>query len=280
MSKLSTPLKTHGGKFYLADKIVAMMPKHRNYVEPFAGGLSVLLAKDHANTAEVINDVDHLVTVFWRVMAHPTMFRMFRRKCEATPFGQTFWVRHRPNVRNCKNQSQFVNLAFDFFRHIRMSLAGRGKSFAPITTTRLRRGMNEQASAWLGAVEGLTEVHERLKGVVVLNEPAVGVIEKMDDPETLFYCDPPYVHSTRATTNDYYYEMTDDQHRSLLSRLASIEGKFMLSGYRSQLYDSYADEFGWNRTEFELPNNAAGGKSKRKMVECVWTNFEIEGTSK
>lgn len=46
MSKLTGPLKWHGGKSYLADWIISLMPKHLHYVEPYAGGLAVLLAKD------------------------------------------------------------------------------------------------------------------------------------------------------------------------------------------------------------------------------------------
>jgi DNA adenine methylase len=29
----------------------------------------------------------------------------------------------------------------------------------------------------------------------------------------------------------------------------------------------------WTRHEFSLPNQAAGGKQKRRMVEVVWCNF-------
>jgi hypothetical protein len=29
----------------------------------------------------------------------------------------------------------------------------------------------------------------------------------------------------------------------------------------------------WNCREFRLSNNAAGGKSKRRMTECLWMNF-------
>src|SRR5262249_48331117 len=32
------PLKTHGGKGPIARWIVGLMPRHRRYVEPFAGG--------------------------------------------------------------------------------------------------------------------------------------------------------------------------------------------------------------------------------------------------
>jgi D12 class N6 adenine-specific DNA methyltransferase len=55
--RISPPLKWHGGKWYLAPKIVALMPAHVHYVEPFAGGLSVLLAKDPAGVSEVVNDI-------------------------------------------------------------------------------------------------------------------------------------------------------------------------------------------------------------------------------
>jgi hypothetical protein len=29
----------------------------------------------------------------------------------------------------------------------------------------------------------------------------------------------------------------------------------------------------WTRHDFDLPNNAAGGDKKRRMVESVWTNY-------
>ena len=40
--KLRSPLKWHGGKSYLARRIIALMPPHKTYVEGFAGGLSIL----------------------------------------------------------------------------------------------------------------------------------------------------------------------------------------------------------------------------------------------
>jgi len=59
--------------------------------------------------------------------------------------------------------------------------------------------MNEQASAWLRAVDGLPDVHQRLQRVVILNDDAVIVIRQQDGPHTLYYLDPPYLHETRAT---------------------------------------------------------------------------------
>jgi hypothetical protein len=30
----------------------------------------------------------------------------------------------------------------------------------------------------------------------------------------------------------------------------------------------------WHRIEFTLPNNAAGGATKRRMAECLWLNYD------
>ena len=45
----------------------------------------------------------------------------------------------------------------------------------------------------------------------------------------------------------------------------------MLSGYPSSLYESTLGN--WSRHTFELPNNAAGGETKRRMTEVLWCNF-------
>jgi DNA adenine methylase len=134
--------------------------------------------------------------------------------------------------------------------------------------------MNEQCSAWLNAVEGLPAVHARLKRVVILNRPALEVIRSQDDPRTLFYLDPPYLHETRTSPNVYALEMTNDDHAELLTTICQCKGKVMLSGYRSRLYDDAMA--GWTRHTFDLPNHAASGDSKRRMIECLWCNFKKE----
>jgi DNA adenine methylase len=70
-------------------------------------------------------------------------------------------------------QADPVQRAVRFFVLCRQSLAGRMDTFAPLSKNRTRRRMNEQASAWLTAVEGLPAVHARLKRVAILNRPAL-----------------------------------------------------------------------------------------------------------
>lgn len=282
MKRLTTPIKIHGGKYYLASRIAALCPPHLHYVEPFAGGLSVLLAKNPEGVSEVVGDCHWDLTNFWRVLQGGDSFRQFQRLCEATPFSEAEWsdadLEFLENPEHHEEFSDRVVRAWRFFVHCRQSLAGRMESFAPLSRNRVRRGMNEQAAAWLSAVEGLPAVHERLKRVVVLCRPALEVIRSQDGPHTLQFLDPPYYPATRASKEVYEHEMSEDDHGELLSLLGSKEfrGKFLLSGYRNELYDDWAGACGWHRKDFDLPNNAAGGKSKKRMVESLWANFPME----
>jgi DNA adenine methylase len=285
---LVQPLKWHGGKSYLASKIVALMPPRckkpnkpapddlgwLHYVEPYFGGGSVMLTNDPEGISEVVNDLNSNLTMFWRVLQSPNDFINFRHRVESTPFSSDEFERASRHLKNeMGSDTAYWDKAAAFFIVCRQSHSGRLKEFAAITRNRIRKGMNEQVSAWLNCIEGLPEVHARLKRVLILNEPALNVIRKQDGPRTLFYLDPPYLHETRATTGEYQHEMTDDDHAALLAALAEIKGRFLLSGYHSELYDECAAYHGWRCHEFDINNNAAGGKTKRRMTECVWCNF-------
>jgi DNA adenine methylase len=260
-----------GGKGPLADKIIELMPRHVHYVEPYFGGGAVLLRKDPKGTSEVVNDKHKLLTEFWRTLQVGPWYDQFLRLCQATPFSEVEWNDADP-VLNPEEADPVVRV-HRFFVRARQSLAGRGNEFAVLSRTRTRRGMNEQASAWLNAVEGLPAVHDRLKRVVVLDHDALTVIKQQDGKDTLFYCDPPYPSETRTAPEVYLHEMTWEDHRALLDVLANIEGKFMLSGYDNELYESYEKAHGWVKHTFDVPNHASGAKEKRRMLECLWCNF-------
>lgn len=256
----------------MAKRIIDLMPPHLHYVEPYAGGLAVLLAKDPEGVSEVVNDLNGSLTNFWDVLRSVEGFNLFIRRVETTPFSELEWI--RADAMSDFPPSCNIERVWAFFVRCRQSMAGRMASFAPLSRNRTRRGMNEQVSAWLNAVEGLPEVHERLRRVVILNRDALDVIRQQDGKNTLFYLDPPYLHETRSTTNEYGdFEMTEEQHRELLTTLVSIEGKFLLSAYPSQLYKEFELLYGWKKQEFTLPNNASSGKKKPLMTECVYMNY-------
>ncbi len=270
---LTPPLKWHGGKAYLAKEIISHMPPHLHYVEPFAGGLAVLLAKQYEGVSEVVNDLDGGLSNFWRVLSKPEMFADFVRAVEATPFSQELFRSAEAQV----DSGSDVERAVQFFIRCRQSRQGLRRDFATLSKNRTRRNMNEQVSSWLTAVDGLAEVHARLKRVVILNDDAVTVIRREDSPNTLFYLDPPYLHETRVTTGDYAVEMTADDHADLLAALKELEGKFLLSGYPNAMYDDAAASNGWRRVEREIDCKASGAKEKPKRTEVLWMNYQPNG---
>jgi DNA adenine methylase len=253
------------------------MPRHLHYVEPFAGGLAVLLARDpadpalwlppHKGVSEVVNDLNGRLINFWRVLRDEGLFARFHRQVQAIPLARTAWASSHAHAYGADP----VEDAVAFFVDCRQSLAGRMTGFTPVTRTRLRRGMNGNISEWLGAVDGLPQVHARLRLVLVECRPAVEVIRREDTPGTLFYCDPPYLHSTRSTNGEYAHEMSEADHRELLDVLLACKSKVMLSGYPSTLYDKALA--GWTRHTFDLANHAAGGKRKARETEVLWCNF-------
>jgi DNA adenine methylase len=279
-SGLSTPLKTHGGKHDLAKWIVGHMPPHLHYVEPFAGGLSVLLARDpqdrglwmgevakERGVSEVVCDLNRRLTNFWRVLQRPATFDPFLRIVQATPFSEVEWTDAAERL----DDPDPVERAVAFFVRCRQSLAGRMDSFTGVTRTRTRGNRNAEVNAWWNCVEGLPAVAARLRDVLILDGAALGVIEKHDGPHALFYLDPPYLAETRTAPDVYAHEMGEADHRALLDLIVRREGQVMLSGYGNPLYDDKLS--GWTRHEKEINNHAAGGTEKRRMTEVLWCNF-------
>lgn len=268
MGKLTQPLKWHGGKHYLAKAIIELMPPHVHYVEPYFGGGSVLLEKDPVGVSEVVNDRNGELMNFWKVLQSPDLFSQFMRVIEATPFSQQEW---RDAADTYSSEFPDLGRAVAFFIRCRQSRAGKFDSFATLSKNRTRRAMNEQASAWMTAVDGLPAVAERLKRVVILNDDALKVIGREDSKNTLFYLDPPYLHGTRVTTSDYEHEMTVEEHRMLLQLIRQLHGKVMLSGYPSELYDDLLAD--WHRESIAIDNKASSARTKPVKTECIWMNF-------
>lgn len=273
----SGPIKWHGGKSYLAPKIRELFAPHTRYCEPYFGGGAVLLAGDGEGVAEYANDINHNLSHFWFVLREPGLFPDFVRRAQCQPLSEPDFDKACERL-----ASRFVEAgvfprlpteaAVDFFVVNRQSRQGLGRDFAT-PTRRLRRGMNEQVSAWLSAVDGLPEFHARLRRVEIRCMDALAFIRELDSPETLFYCDPPYLHETRSSTGEYEHEMTYEQHEALLHYLHRIRGQFLLSGYHSELYDKFAAVAGWRCVEFEIDNKASSKKAKEKKTECVWLNY-------
>ena len=149
MNAPAKPIKWHGGKSYLADWIRQHYPARSRYthsLNPHAGGLGTLFGDDPSGVSETVNDIDGRLTNFWPVLRDPDLFVEFQRQVELTPFSQVEFEAEDIGADR-------VSQAFAFFIQYRMSRQGLGKCYAT-PTRRTRRGINENVSAWLSAVDG------------------------------------------------------------------------------------------------------------------------------
>jgi DNA adenine methylase len=119
----------------------------------------------------------------------------------------------------------------------------------------------------------LPRIIERLRTVQIVQRPALDVIRTWDGPGTLLYCDPPYLHSTRNEHSRTIYacEMSEEDHRELAAVLNRCRSRIVVSGYPSDLYDELFP--GWRVVRFDMPNHAAGGRSKARKQETIWLNW-------
>jgi DNA adenine methylase len=260
-------LRYHGGKWTLAPRVVRLMPTHRVYVEPFGGAASVLMRKPRAY-AEVYNDRWNTVVNVFRVLRDPDKAEKLKLALELTPFARTeFESCGEVDLAQISDEIELAR------RTIFRSFAGFGSAstnskYATGFRSNSHRSGTTPAHDWANYPSHIATFVERLRGVCIENRDAEQVIAQHDSPETLFYVDPPYVHSTRNMARGnaaYEFEMADEDHRRLASMLGSVQGMVMLSGYRCVLYDElYA---GWKREE--LSHYADGAK---KRTECIWFN--------
>jgi DNA adenine methylase len=259
MAPLRPVLRWHGGKWTLAPWIIAHMPKHRVYVEPFGGAASVLLRKPRAY-AEVYNDLDDDVVNLFQVLRGPRADDLVQA-LRLTPFAATeFFESYLTADDKVERARRLVVRSFMGFGS---NATHRKSGFR----SNSNRSGTTPARDWHSYPEKLGGIIDRLRGVTILNRPAVEVMAAHDAPEALHYVDPPYVFSTRTDARaDYAHELSDDKHRDLLAFLRTLQGKVILSGYRSPLYDAALPD--WYRVQREHLADGA-----RKRIEVLWMNF-------
>jgi site-specific DNA-adenine methylase len=104
-------------------------------------------------------------------------------------------------------------------------------------------------------------------GIELVQADAVAYLQSYKfKGDELVYLDPPYLPSTRRRKRVYRYDYTEEEHERMLAMVVTLPCMVMLSGYASQMYDSYLQ--GWNCRTF--PANSHSGLRE----ERVWFNFE------
>ncbi len=256
----------YGGKFSHLDFLLPLIPCDATHFCDVFGGSAAVLLNVKPYSVETYNDLDSDLVNFFETLRNqgPKLIKAIG----LTPFSR------EELARACTPQEGLPKLerARRFYVRARQTRTGLAQTssegrWAHCVLTS-RAGMSGAVSRWLGSVEGLSEIAQRFQRVQIENAPAAEVIQRYDTPDTVFYVDPPYVHSARGDSAAYGYEMTDKDHESLAEVLTGVRGRAVLSGYRTDLYDRLYKE--WRRVDAEERNCRSVRKPRR---ESVWLNF-------
>lgn len=277
--EMRSPITYFGGKGRIVKRLLPFIPSHRQYVEVFGGGASLLFAKEPAKV-ETYNDIDQDVVNFFRVLRSPEKFTKFYHKVCLTPYSRIEYYEAKERL---KYEIDPIKRAYFFFIRSRMCLGGDINGGWGFNLKQSGGGKALTCNRWLSTLELLPVIVKRLMTVQIECNDFRKVMKTHDIQDTFFYLDPPYLPKTRRTGR-YSYEMSEEDHKDLIEILIHAKGKIMLSGYPNELYDSLH----WNKKCFPGSCSAVGrtrsskilGKGsaieKQPRTECIWMNYKIE----
>ena len=233
-----------GGKQRLIKKILPYFPDHTCYVEPFAGGAAMLLAKEPVKT-EVLNDSNGELINLYRVVQNHLAEFVSQFRWALTSRQIYVWCKKTdPEILTD------IQRAARFYYLQKLCFGGRSvnPTFGTSTTTAPRLNL-------LRIEEDLSNLHLRLSRVYIENLDWKDVIKKYDRPHTLFYCDPPYWQ-----VSGYESEFDWEQYMKLKSLIETISGKMVISLNAHPDIENLFAEF--KTVSFDLKYTVGSGKGK------------------
>lgn len=266
-NKITRPaLRYQGSKFRIAQWIIAHMPPHKIYVEPFGGSAAVMLQKRPTNT-EVYNDINGEIVNVFRVLQDKAKAEELQRLLYLTPYSRTMFYSAYEQNEHDSDISRAQKTIIRAFMGMASSSSVRGRNGFYLAFT----SNNERISnfdGWKNHYNQIMAFSERMRNVIIENREWKWVIEYFDSPNTLFYCDPPYISATWDTKSAYAQIMDDNEHLELLETLKKIQGMAIISGYNNSLYEATLHE--WEqKTKMDM------NQKNKPRQECIWLSPSV-----
>jgi len=259
--QIKPPFAYYGGKTTLAPRIAELLPAHDHYVEPFAGSLAVLLAKEPVGW-ETVNDLDGDLVNFWKVLRDQP--EELERVAMLTPHAREEYESSKELRGDDLERARRVWVRLTQGRSMSMKPTGwkAGKKMKGVEVS--RAGYQAAFAQRMGSAA------ERIRRVSIENRDAIELVRDYGtEPTVCIYADPPYLGSTRAS--NYRHEMLEDElHVKLAEALRECKAAVVLSGYASPLYEELYP--GWHRMELKAPTAMSGRAAEN---EVLWSNVPL-----
>lgn len=198
-----------GGKTRLLDAILPLIPKHECYVEPFCGGMAVLLAKE-PSANEVINDIHTDLITFYRCVR-------FHRDELLTEL--EFVLNSRQEFHDFRSQPGLTDIqrSARWYTRNKIGFGGGDDSFGVRVTSAV--------SSRLNRMEIIRQLNIRLDKVTIEHLDWQRCLELYDRPGTFFFVDPPYTECSKTN----YEGWKESDVLVLRQRLDRLRGKWLVT---------------------------------------------------
>lgn len=267
----------YGGKYSKLKFILPNIPASDIYVEPFGGSAAVLLNKA-ASPNEVYNDVYENCVNFFRVLRDKP--EELIHKLKLTPNSRYEFERAVDMNNGLLYVEDDVERARMFYILPLLGYFGQHRNHGNYGRSYdSHNGMNGISSKFIGAVNNLYMVADRLRGVVIERQDVFKIIDAYDREDALLYLDPPYLKSVRTShSTGYKHEFHRFEHTKLMERVLECKCRVAISGYENPLYDKYLD--GWRKVKDtpKVKNSSRGlNGTVTPACEIMWVNYDEGG---
>lgn len=216
-STINSPFRYAGGKFYARKLILAHVPVHSNYVEPFAGGASVFFAKPKA-IFNHLNDIDsELVNVYLTIRDNPDGLIYFLKKRDANESRIPEYLTDGVEIGDPLPATKDLHKFFKNIFQPNDSIEKAGRWFY-LNRTSYSGIMNVQNMYWgygdkfsmqpKNWPQNIVRTSQKLAGVLITNDDFEEVIDNAEDGAFLFI-DPPYFNADQDKFYQHFFSKED-----------------------------------------------------------------------
>lgn len=245
MKKMRPIVRNNSGKYHICDWIISHFPENYTeltYVEPYCNDINVFLNKK-ASEVEVINDLDFKIVSIYQALRNEP--KELAKRLFASSSGHFFDI--------ALGKTTFI----DYMDHAENELILRTMSRGGLKKSFHSENLDT-------VIEAIPQWAKRLKETFIFNKLPLKIIKSFNEENVLLYCNPPYLHETKVLKTVYSSDMSTDDHIELSHALNSFNGKAIISGYSSPLYNRLYKN--WNIEKKVMT-------SKEKKTEVIWKNY-------
>jgi len=253
-----------GSKTKYAGWIIDHIPEHTQYIEPFGGAASVLVAKPRSEL-EVYNDLNGDCVEFFRaVRDRPDELKHW---VENTPYSRQLFNEYVESYPDWPDDTVEYAGRFLFVQ----SSAFGGKGICednPCYAVSKKKTSGGIVKNWSEKPTHIGKIKTRFKYVNIEQLDYADLVEKYDHEDAFFYFDPPYVD-----VGDDYYQVEEGgfNHKRFVDTLHDIDGKWLVS-YDQNLPNGLEDYRTVSREKVSTMS-----AQKPTKIETLTMNYDIEG---